>query len=69
MFRDPTINDFLDNLRWHLAKAMTRVHQSKNRILGEHASRGILQSSMTYQRIFGEAQKAFEAGVERCSAS
>jgi hypothetical protein len=64
VFREPTINDFLDNLRWHLAKAIARAKGSINQTLSNHASRGILQSSMTYQRIFEEVRKEFEAGIE-----
>jgi hypothetical protein len=57
VFAEPTINDFLDNLRWHLAKAMTRAGESIARIKGDHAGGGILNSSMTYQRIFRRGPK------------
>src|SRR5580704_5959727 len=64
MFAQPTINDFLDNLRWHLAQAMKRAQASKAKILSEHASRGILQSSMTYQRVFEAVRQEFDAGIK-----
>ncbi len=48
MFADPTINDYVDNIRWHLDKAL----------------RGILSSSMTVMRVIGDVKKEFDVGVE-----
>lgn len=64
MFAQPTPNDFLDNIRWHLEKALTRTGQSLNRMRAEHAKNGVLQSSMTCQRTFEIVRAEFEAGVE-----
>src|SRR5262249_37715025 len=64
VFTEPTINDFVDNIRWHLAKALDRARGEVVRIKSEHASRGILQSSMTIMRIFAEVRKEFDAGIE-----
>jgi hypothetical protein len=64
VFAEPTINDFLDNLRWHLAGAMSRARAAIAHIKSDHASRGILQSGMTYQRIFAVVREEFEAGIE-----
>jgi hypothetical protein len=63
MFAEPTINDFRENVRWHLAEAMTRAQGSIAAIKADHASRGILQSGMTYQRIFATVRDEFDAGT------
>jgi hypothetical protein len=64
MFAEPTINDYLDNIRWHLDKALTNAKHAVSRIQVEHASRGILDSSMTVSRVAGDVKKEFDAGVE-----
>ena len=64
MFAQPTLNDFLDNLRWHLAKATTRARQSLDRMRVEHAKHGTIHSSMTCRRTFEIVREEFEAGVE-----
>ena len=64
MFAEPTINDFFDNLRWHLAEAMERAGVAIAHIKSEHARRGILQSSMTYQRVFDTVRQEFDAGTK-----
>lgn len=64
MFAEPTINDFLDNLRWHLAEAMTRAKGGIARIKAEHAGRGVLNSGMTYLRTFDTVREEFDAGIK-----
>src|SRR5258708_11318070 len=64
MYAEPTINDFLDNIRWHLDKACQNAQHVVNQVMTEHAGRGILESSMTMMRIFDEVRKEFDAGIE-----
>jgi hypothetical protein len=63
MYSQPTINDFLDNIRWHLAEAIKRAQATIGGIKSDHAGRGILHSSMTYQRIFAAVNDEFETGT------
>ena len=63
MFAEPTINDFLDNLRWHLAEAMTRTTGEIARIKAEQAGRGVLNSGMTYLRTVDTVREGFDVGT------
>jgi hypothetical protein len=63
LYSEPTIDDFLDNIRWHLAEAIKRAQASIGRIKSDHAARGILRSGMTYRQIFGVVTDEFEAGT------
>jgi hypothetical protein len=65
LFSEPTINDYLDNLRWHLAKAATRARVAINQRKSEAAARGVLHSSRTYLTTAEEVRKEFEIGTER----
>jgi hypothetical protein len=64
MFADPTINDYLDNVRWHLDKVLANATHAVNKVRAEHAQRGILSSSMTVMRVFSEVKREFDFGVE-----
>jgi hypothetical protein len=64
MFREPTINDFLDNVRWHLARAAERARRSVDTITAQLASKGVLQSGRAIIEIFGAVQTEFEAAIE-----
>ncbi len=64
MFADPTINDYVDNIRWHLDKALTNAKLAVGKIRADHAARGILSSSMTVMRVIGDVKKEFDVGVE-----
>jgi len=65
MFREPTINDFLDNVRWHLDRATAKTGGEVVAIRSRLAAKGMLQSSAAIIEIFGVVQKEFEAGTER----
>jgi hypothetical protein len=59
----PTLNDFRDNVRWHLAEAITGARTAIAHMMSEHAGRGILKSSATYRRKFAIVRQEFDAGT------
>jgi hypothetical protein len=63
MFAKPTINDFLDNVRWHIGQAVGRINKSIARIKAEHAARGILQSGTTFVRSSETVKEEFDATI------
>ena len=44
MFAEPTLNDFLDNVRWHLKKAATNAGRAVATTLAELNAKGALLS-------------------------
>jgi hypothetical protein len=64
MFAEPTINDFLQLIDWHISKAQDRASQAVNQVRREAAARGTLNSGGTV--IFGvqAVRKEFDSGVE-----
>ena len=64
MFREPTLNDFLDNLRWHLNKASRNAVHAVNACRAQLASSGRLQSSAEIIMVFDAVRNEFDAGIE-----
>jgi hypothetical protein len=64
LFAEPSITDFLENLRWQLGEAVKRAKGAIALINADHAKRGILHSSMTNQRITNAVKVEFDAGIE-----
>jgi hypothetical protein len=58
MFSEPTINDFLDNVRWHLAKAADRAGRAAASTQGLLASKGGLNSGRAHCALLLGAIKA-----------
>jgi len=65
MFAEPTIDDFLDRLRRRLADTTAELNRAIGAIVSDHASRGILVSSTTVQRVWEEALKSHTIGVQQ----
>jgi hypothetical protein len=64
MFAEPTINDFLDNIRWHLTKAATNAGRAVGSVQSELAARGALQSGRAVLMIFDAVRKEYDGGIE-----
>lgn len=64
MFAEPTINDFQDNVRWHLAKAVERAGRSMASVTAQLASKGALNSGRAIILIFDAVRAEFDAGIE-----
>jgi len=64
MFAEPTINDFLDNVRWHLAKAADRAGRAVASTMGLLASKGGLNSGRAIIMIFDAVRTEFDAAIE-----
>ena len=64
MYQEPTINDYLNNLRWHLAKPADRARAAIAQRKAEAAARGTLNSGSTYQLIATDVRKEFESGIQ-----
>jgi hypothetical protein len=65
MYQRATINDYLDNLRWHLGKVDEQTRAAVAKGKAEAAARGTLRSGNTYLLIAKEARKGFETGIEK----
>lgn len=65
MFRDPTINDFLDNVRWHLGRAAEKASREVNSVRAQLGAMGALQSGRAIIMIFDAVQKEFEEGIQK----
>jgi hypothetical protein len=64
MFAEPTIDDFLDNVRWHLAKAVNRAGRAVAATTAQLASKGALNSGRAIIMIFDAVRTEFDAGIE-----
>jgi citrate lyase gamma subunit len=64
MFAEPTINDFLDNVRWHLAKAGDNARRAVDSVIARLAAAGVLQSGRAIIEIFDAVRTEFDAGIE-----
>jgi hypothetical protein len=64
MFAEPTIDDFLDRVRRRLAETTADLNRAIGAIVSDHASRGILVSSATVQRVWEESLKIHTTGVQ-----
>jgi hypothetical protein len=64
MFSEPTINDFLDNVKWHLAKAADRAGRAVASTQGLLASKGGLNSGRAIIMIFDAVRTEFDAAID-----
>jgi hypothetical protein len=64
MFAEPTIDDFLELIDWHIAKALDRAERSVNRVMSEASGKGTLYSGGTVTLIIEAVRTEFEAGVD-----
>jgi hypothetical protein len=64
MFVEPTINDFLDNIRWHLKKAANNAGVAVNAVQAQLAATHALQSGRAIILIFDAVRKEFHAGID-----
>ena len=64
MFAEPTIDDFSDNIRWHLKKAADRGGVAVAEVMARLAKAGALQSGRAVLLIFDAVRKEFDAGIE-----
>jgi hypothetical protein len=64
MFAEPTINDFLDNVRWHLKKAATNAGRAVAAVQAQLAAKGALQSGRAIISIFDAVRKEFDGGID-----
>jgi hypothetical protein len=61
MFAEPHMNDFLDNIRWHLQRAADRGRTAVEELL---AKPGTLGSPRAALMIFDAVRKEYDAGIE-----
>src|SRR4029450_4374284 len=64
MFAQPTMDDFLRRLDWHLEKAVGLSERSQNAITARHAAQGRLRSGATIKAVYESAHVEFAKGVE-----
>jgi hypothetical protein len=64
MFAQPTINDFLALIDWHIAKAIDRAGRAVGNARGQFAAHGALSSSRLVLFTWEAARKEFDSGVE-----
>ncbi len=64
MFAEPTINDFLALIDWHIAKALDCAGRAVANVRGQAAAHGALNSGRTVLFTCEAARKEFESGVE-----
>ena len=63
MFAEPTINDFVELIDWHIANALKSADRAVNGVRGEFKA-GVFQSGRRIIFSIEAARKEFEAGVE-----
>lgn len=64
MYAEPTIQDFLELIDWHISKALDRATQRVSQVRGEAAGHGRLNSGMTVILSVEAVRKEFDSGVE-----
>jgi hypothetical protein len=64
MFAEPTINDFICNIRWHLDKALTNARRKVEEAGAIAAQRGLSLSGNALIAIVAEVRREFEGGIE-----
>ena len=64
MSAEPTTNDFLELIDWHIAKAQDRAARALNEVRGKAAAAGRFQSSATAIHSIERARTEFDAGVD-----
>jgi hypothetical protein len=64
VYAEPTIDDFLELVDWHISKALDRAGQAVTRVRGEASARGRLNSGMAVIFSIEAVRKEFDSGVE-----
>ena len=64
MFEQPTIDDFLALIDWHIAKALKAAHQEVNRVRAEFNKGGAFNSGRRIIFSIEAAKKEFDAGID-----
>ena len=64
MFDEPTIDDFLALIDWHIAKALKSAHQAVDRVTAEFSKAGAFHSSGRIRHSIEAVRTAFDGGVE-----
>jgi hypothetical protein len=64
MFAEPTINDFVELIDWHIANALKSADRAVNGVRGEFSKAGVFQSGRRIIFSIEAARKEFETGVE-----
>jgi hypothetical protein len=64
VFAEPTINDFLALIDWHIAKAEKRATQAVNEVRAQASRAGAFQSGGTIMHSIERARAEFDAGVD-----
>jgi uncharacterized protein (DUF1684 family) len=63
VFVEPTINDFLELIDWHIAKARDRAARAVNEVRAKAAAAGAFQSSGTAMHSIERARIEFYAAI------
>jgi hypothetical protein len=63
VFAEPTINDFLALVDWHIAKAQDRAARAVNEVRAKASAAGAFQSGGTIMQSIERARIEFDAGV------
>ena len=64
MSAEPTTNDFLELIDWHIAKAQDRAARAVNEVRGKAAAAGRFQSGATAIHSIERARTEFDVGVD-----
>jgi hypothetical protein len=64
VYAEPTIDDFLELIDWHISKALDRAGQAVSRVRGEASAHGRLNSGMAVIFSIEAVRKEFDSGVE-----
>jgi hypothetical protein len=64
VFAEPTINDFLALVDWHIAKAQDRAARAVNEVRAKASAAGAFQSGGTIMHSIERARIEFDAGVD-----
>jgi hypothetical protein len=64
VYAEPTIQDFLELIDWHIREALDRATQSVNQVRGKASGHGRLNSGTTVILSVEAVRKEFDSGVE-----
>jgi hypothetical protein len=64
VFGEPTVNDFLARIDWHISKSLDRAGRAVARVRADAAKNGAFQSGRRVILSIDAVRAEFEAGIE-----
>jgi hypothetical protein len=64
VFAEPTVNDFLARIDWHISKSLDRAARAVARVRADAAKNGAFQSGRRVILSIDAVRAEFEAGIE-----